>query len=59
MGALLMTTQFDTADGGTRLSYFMKFETPVPDEMRPMIVDMLRQQMSTNGESIKRTAESR
>ena len=58
MGSLLMTTQFDPTDGGTRLAYHMKFETPVPDDMRPMVVDMLRQQMTTNGESIKRVAES-
>jgi hypothetical protein len=58
MGSLLMTTQFDPTDAGTRLVYNMKFETPVPDEMRPMVVDMLSQQMTTNGESIKRVAEN-
>lgn len=59
LGSLLVTTQFDPTDGGTRLGYHMKFETPIPDEMKPMVVDMLRQQMTTNGESIKRAAEAR
>jgi hypothetical protein len=58
MGALIMTTWLDPADAGTRIAYRMRFETPLPEEMRPMVIDMLTQQMTTNGESLKRVAES-
>ncbi len=58
MGALLMTAELDPSDAGTRLIYRMRFEAPLPDEMRPMVIDMLTKQMTTNGESLKRVAES-
>src|SRR5207248_4160747 len=45
LGAMLVTTRFDPSDGGTRVGYHMRFETPIPDEMRPMVIDMLRHQM--------------
>ena len=58
MGAIIITTRLDPTDAGTRVAYLMRFETPIPEEMRPMIVDMITQQMTTNGESLKRVAEN-
>jgi uncharacterized protein YndB with AHSA1/START domain len=56
MGSLLITLELSPVDGGTRLVYRMKFESELPEEMRGVAVEMLRTQISTNAENIKRAA---
>ena len=54
MGPLLVSIEFVPIDGGTRLTYRMRFENEVPAEMLSLVVDMLRQQMTGNAESIRK-----
>ena len=54
MGSLLVTAEFLPIEGGTRLTYRMRFEQEVPPEILPMILEMLRQQMSGNTANLRK-----
>ena len=59
MGSLLVTADFEPIDTGTRLTYRMRFEAEVPAEILPMILDMLRQQMSGNAANMRKVLSGR
>jgi len=59
MGALLFTVELTPNTSGTTLTYRMKPEDEIPDPaMRQMLIDGLREQMTTNGGYIKKAAEA-
>ena len=56
MGLMLMTAELSPTETGTHLTYRMKFEDELPPEMLAMAVEILKQQMTANGESIRKVA---